>query len=400
MKKIFSLERAKDLAGKRVLVRVDFNVPLKDGRVAPEGDTRLRRTCETIQYLTTRRAKVILLSHLGRPGGKVDERLRLKPVAYHLMQILGQPVVPLPETVGSKVGSVVERLHGGEVVILENLRFNPGEDKNDLKFARQLAALGDLYINEAFSVSHRRAASVVALPKLLPAFGGFQLLREVSELTRVRERPRRPLLVIMGGAKISSKFGLLKHYIKEADFVLVGGGIADVLLAAQGIEIGRSAVEREFIKSAKTLLKLGRVGEEQAKLFLPLDVVVRDKVGQVREVQLDQEKIKSTEEIGDIGLKTRRLFVEMLARAREVIWNGPVGIFEDERLASGTLGLIQALANLSREQTWSVVGGGETVEAVEELGVADKLGFVSSGGGAMLEFLEGKKLPGVEALRR
>lgn len=400
MKKIYSLEQAKDLAGQRVLVRVDFNVPLKDDHLTSEGDTRLRLALPTIKYLAEKRAKVILLAHLGRPGGKVDERLRLRPVAVYLAGLLGRPVVPLADTVGPAVQKVIERLHGGEVVMLENLRFASGEDENDKSFTKELAALGDLYVNEAFSVSHRRAASVVALAKLLPSFGGFQLLKEVTELTRVREQPRRPLVVIMGGAKMSTKFGLLQYYIKEADRVLVGGGIANIFLAAAGTAVGRSALESSFIKSAKELLKQGRVGEEGQKLFLPLDVVVRDKAGRVREIQIGVEKIRDDEEIGDVGLRTRRRYAEEIRQAREVIWNGPVGIFEDERLATGTLGLVQALADLSKEQVRSVVGGGETVEAVQRLGVQSKLGFVSSGGGAMLEFLEGKKLLGIEALKR
>lgn len=389
-----------ELEGKRVLVRVDFNVPLKDGRLTPEGDTRLRLALPTIKYLAEKRAKVILLAHLGRPGGKVDERLRLRPVATYLSGLLNRPVVPLADTVGTAVTQVIERLHGGEVVMLENLRFDAGEDENDQSFAKKLAALGDLYVNEAFPVSHRRAASVVALAKLLPSFGGIQLLKEVTELTRVRESPRRPLVVIMGGAKMSTKFGLLQYYLKEADQVLVGGGIANIFLAASGVAVGRSAVEPTFVKSAKSLLKQGRVGEEGQKLFLPLDVVVRDTAGRVREVQIGVEKIRDDEEIGDVGLRTRRLYAEHIRESGEVVWNGPVGIFEDERLATGTLGLVQALADLPREQTRSIVGGGETVEAVQRLGVQNKLSFVSSGGGAMLEFLEGKKLPGVEALKR
>ena len=400
MKKIYSLEQAKDLAGQRVLVRVDFNVPLKDGRLTSEGDTRLRLALPTIKYLAEKRAKVILLAHLGRPGGKVDERLRLRPVAVYLAGLLKRPVVPLADTVGPAVVQVIERLHGGEVVMLENLRFSAGEDENDKSFAKKLAALGDLYVNEAFPVSHRRATSVVALAKELPSFGGFQLLKEVTELTRVREQPQRPLVVIMGGAKMSTKFGLLQYYLKEADRILVGGSIANIFLAASGVAVGRSALESSFIKSAKELLKQGRVGEEGQKLFLPLDVVVRDTAGRVREIQIGVEKIRDDEEIGDVGLRTRRRYVEEIKQAREVIWNGPIGIFEDERLATGTLGLAQALADLPKEQVRSVVGGGETVEAVQRLGVQNKLGFVSSGGGAMLEFLEGKKLPGVEALKR
>ncbi|HEY8491586.1 MAG TPA: phosphoglycerate kinase [Dehalococcoidia bacterium] len=384
-----------DVDGKRVLVRVDFNVPLdrETGQVAD--DLRIRAAVPTIRYLRDHGAKTILISHLGRPKG-VDESLRLAPVAERLTQVLGAPVRYVPEVVGPEVQRAAHGLTPGDVLLLENLRFHPGEERNDPELAKALASLAELYVNDAFGAAHRAHASTEGVAHYLPAVAGFLMEREIEYLSRAVSDPERPYAVITGGAKISGKIDVIRNLLDKMDRLLIGGGMANTFLKARGVQVGDSLVEDDQLATAES------IAEEAARrgvtLQLPVDVVIADRFedGAERRTVRAEEGVPPGWRIMDIGPATVEAFRAHLRDARTVVWNGPMGVFELPSFAEGTRAVARLLAGLDAV---TIVGGGETAQAVEETGVADRISHVSTGGGASLEFLEGKALPGIAVLR-
>jgi len=376
--------------GRRVLVRVDFNVPIdKAGDITD--DRRIREALPTIKYLIDHGAKVILVSHLGRPGGQPNPKYSLRPIAEHLQKLLGQPVTFVPETVGPVAEAAVQKLLPGQVALLENVRFYPGEEKNDPAFAEQLAKLADLYVNDAFGTAHRAHASTVGVTRFLPAVSGFLMEKELQALGNALDSPRRPLVAIVGGAKISSKISVLQHLLPRVDCLLIGGGMANTFLRAQGHEIGRSLVEVDQIPVARQIMAAAG-----PKLVLPIDVVVASEPQPAAlPIVTLIDQVAANQMILDVGPKTVDRFAQVVSTAGTVIWNGPLGMAEVPPFAEGTLGVARAVAQSSAT---SIVGGGDLVSVLEQLGLADRMSHVSTGGGASLEFLEGKILPGVAAL--
>jgi phosphoglycerate kinase len=382
-----------DVQGKRVLVRVDFNVPIENGKVLD--DWRLRATLPTIRYLTERGAKVILLSHLGRPKGKRDEQFSLRPVAQRLSELLGQPVQFADDCVGEVAEQTVAQLQAGEVLLLENLRFHAGEEANDDSFAQQLARLGDVFVNDAFGAAHRAHASVHAITKFLPSYAGLLMEREVTHLSRLLEAPEKPFVAVLGGAKVSDKIGVIRNLLTKVDALLIGGAMAFTFLKAQGYETGKSLVEADKLDLANALL--GEAKEKGVELVLPVDVVVAESDAEDATTQVVPVTAIPADKAGyDIGPETANLFAERIRTAKTVFWNGPMGRFERTPFKAGTKAIAEALAQCSGT---TVVGGGETAAAAFEFGIADKVTHVSTGGGAALELLEGRELPGIAVLK-
>ena len=379
-----------DLKGKRVLMRVDYNVPIKEGVIGD--DKRVRATLPTIKYILDQGASLILMSHLGRPSGAGFEAdFSLKPVAERLGELLGKPVKMAPDNVGPEVEAMAAALRPGDVLVLENVRFHKGETKNDMTLAEQMAKLGDMFVNDAFGTAHRAQASTEGVAHFLPAVAGFLMEKEIDFLGRATENPERPYVVILGGAKVSDKIAVIKNMLVKADKVLIGGGMANTFFKAQGLEMGDSLVEDDVLDTARELLS-----EAGDKLVLPVDAVAADafdNAANSKTVAVDA--VEPGWRILDIGPATVARFKEILKTAKTVAWNGPMGVFEMPNFAKGTFAIAQALAELDAV---TVIGGGDSASAVKKAGVADKMSHVSTGGGASLEFLEGKVLPGVAAL--
>ncbi len=379
-----------DVHGKKVLVRVDFNVPLKEGVISD--DTRVKAALPTIQYLLDQGAAVILCSHLGRPKGGPDMAFTLKPVAEHLGKLLGKPVLFAEDCVGPKAEAAAKDLKFGEVLVLENTRFHPEEEKNDLDLAKQMASLAEVYVNDAFGTAHRAHSSTEGVAQFLPGVAGFLMEKEIKYLGEAIASPKHPFVAILGGAKISDKIGVIKNLLTKADTILIGGGMANTFFKAQGYQMADSLVEDEALDTARELLKTGSV-----KLRLPVDLAIGDK--------FDAEAQKKIIQIGavpegwralDIGPETIEAYKKVILDAGTVVWNGPMGVFEFPKFAEGTFAIAKAVAESGAV---SIIGGGESVAAVQKSGVAEKITHISTGGGASLEMLEGLTLPGLAALQ-
>ncbi|MFH1560040.1 MAG: phosphoglycerate kinase [Chloroflexota bacterium] len=379
--------------GKRVLVRVDFNVTLEQGRIGDDG--RLRAVLPTLRYLQECGAMVILCSHLGRPGGKVVEGMRLAPVGQRLSELLQEDVACIDECVGPRVEAAVKELKPGKILLLENLRFYPEEERNDADFARSLAALADVFVNDGFAVAHRAHASTEGITHYLPSVAGFLMEKELDALDLVLHSPLRPLVVALGGAKVSDKMGVVENFLDKVDTLLVGGGMAATFLKSQGNPVGSSQVEDDRLELARGVMKRAR--EKGISLLIPVDVVVADEFGpEAKSRTVDVEDVPDGWYIMDIGHRTLDIFRAEVARGKTILWNGPMGVFEFPAFSRGTRELASAIGSLNGVIT--VLGGGSTAEVADSLGLADRMTHVSTGGGASLEFLEGKTLPGVAAL--
>lgn len=388
---------ASDLSGKRVLVRADFNVPLDDAGNITD-DTRIRAALPTIQDLTGKGAKVILSSHFGRPKGQVNEKMRLTPVAKRLSELLGKEVIKCDDCIGDEVASKVKGMENGQVALLENVRFYAEEEKNDPEFAKKLASVADLYVNDAFGTAHRAHASTEGVTHYLsPSVAGSLMEKELQYLKGAIEEPQRPLAAIIGGSKVSSKIGVIETLLEKCDKLLLGGGMIFTFLKARGISVGNSLVEDDKLELAKSLE--AKAKERGVAMLLPTDVVIADKFGADANTQIvSVENIPDGWMGLDIGPDSVKTFQDALADCKTVIWNGPMGVFEIDKFAKGTEAIAHTLSELTPKGTTTIIGGGDSVAAVEKVGLADKMSHISTGGGASLELLEGKELPGVAAL--
>ena len=395
LKRIKTVEEL-DVEGKTVLLRVDYNVPFHPGTQEVSDDRRIRASLPTVKYLVDRGCRVVICSHLGRPGGKVVEDLRMAPIGVRLVEVLDAPVVEPKACVGPEAREAVAALEPGGVALLENLRFHPGEEANDPKFVSELAALADVYVNDAFAAAHRAHASVDGVARLLPSAVGYLMAQELEMLGAALESPRRPFAAVLGGAKVSDKIAVIQGLRRRVDALIVGGGMAATFLRAQGLGTGDSMVEEEQISFAASLLEEAR--SEGPEIHLPVDVVAADTFSETASHRtVASSAIPDGWRIMDIGPRTAALFAAALEGSKTVLWNGPMGVFEWRYSANGTRRVAEALAGMSGATT--VVGGGSTAEAVGRLGLADRMGHVSTGGGASLELLEGRVLPGIAALK-
>jgi len=377
-----------DLTNKKVLVRTDFNVSLKNGQIVD--DFRIRASLPTIKKLLEKKAKIILISHLARPAGHREREYTLKPIAQRLSELINQPVKFLDDCLGQSVQEAVNQMPAGQIILLENLRFYPEEENNHPEFAKQLASLAEIYLNDAFGVCHRAHASIVGLPQYLPSAAGCLLEKEIKVLSQILESHQGPLVAIIGGVKISTKLKVIKNFLAKADHLCLGGALANTILRAQGIAIGQSLVEEEMIEKIKEL------NLTDTKLHLPVDVVTAlDSQNHTFNRIAPVGGTEENEVILDIGPETRELFSTIIKRAKTIAWNGPMGFFEIEEFAQGTKAVAEAVA---QNKGFSLVGGGETITFLDKLGLSDKISHLSTGGGAMLQFLAGQKLPGIEAL--
>ncbi|MBV7505814.1 phosphoglycerate kinase [Bacillus sp. sid0103] len=382
-----------DVKGKRVFCRVDFNVPMQEGKITDE--TRIRAALPTIQYLVDQGAKVILASHFGRPKGKVVEDMRLTPVGVRLSELLGKDVKKADEAYGDSVKALIETMSEGDVLLLENVRFYPGEEKNDPELAKAFAELADVYVNDAFGAAHRAHASTEGIAHILPAVSGLLMEKELDVLGKALSNPERPFTAIIGGAKVKDKIGVIENLLELVDNLIIGGGLAYTFVKAQGHEVGKSLLEADKIDLANSFIEKAKA--KGVNFYMPVDVVVADdfsadansKVVGIEEIPADWEAL-------DIGPKTAEIYRDVIRKSKLVIWNGPMGVFEIDKFAGGTKAVAEALAEA--EGTYSVIGGGDSAAAVEKFNLADKMSHISTGGGASLEFMEGKALPGVVAL--
>jgi phosphoglycerate kinase len=382
-----------DVKGKRVFCRVDFNVPMQAGKITDE--TRIRAALPTIQYLVDQGAKVILASHFGRPKGQVVEEMRLTPIGVRLSELLGKDVKKADEAYGDSVKALIETMAEGDVLLLENVRFYPGEEKNDAELAKSFAELADVYVNDAFGAAHRAHASTEGIAHILPAVSGLLMEKELDVLGKALSNPERPFTAIIGGAKVKDKIGVIENLLDLVDNLIIGGGLAYTFVKAQGHEVGKSLLEADKLDLANSFIEKAK--EKGVNFYMPVDVIVADdfsadantKVVAIEEIPADWEAL-------DIGPKTAEIYRDVIKGSKLVIWNGPMGVFEIDKFANGTKAVAEALAEA--EGTYSVIGGGDSAAAVEKFNLADKMSHISTGGGASLEFMEGKALPGVVAL--
>ena len=394
MADIKSVEAA-DVRGKRVLVRVDFNVPVKEGVVTD--DTRIRAALPTISYLLEHGAKVILMSHRGRPSGTgYEEEFSIKPAAERLAQLVDAPVSVASDVAGDDAHAKAEKLQEGEILVLENLRFDPREKKNDPAFCEELASLADVYVNDAFGTAHRAHASTTGVAHLLPAYAGYLLAGEVSTLSGMLADPKRPFVAILGGSKVSDKVGVIDALIDKADTIIIGGGMCFTFLLAKGYEVGTSLKEEDWVERARAMMDKAQAAG--CELLLPVDVVAADKFAEdANTVTCAADAIPADMMGLDIGPETEKLYADAIAKGATVFWNGPMGVFEMKAFEHGTLAVCEAVA--ANEAAATIIGGGDSVAAVNKFDMADRMTFISTGGGASMELVEGKALPGVEALK-
>ena len=381
-----------EVKGKRVFVRVDFNVPMEEGKITD--DTRIRAALPTISYLVEKGAKVILASHLGRPKGEVKEELRLTAVSERLSELMGKPVTKLDESIGETVEQAVGNMNDGDIVLLENVRFHKGEEKNDPALAESFAKLADLYVNDAFGAAHRAHATTAGIAEYLPAVSGLLMEKEIDVLGKALSNPERPFTAIIGGAKVKDKIGVIENLLDKVDHLIIGGGLSYTFSKAQGYDIGKSLLEEDKIELAKSFIK--KAAEKGVQLHMPVDAVVANEFSKNVETKVvDIDQIPSDWMGLDIGPKTAAEYADVIKNSKLIIWNGPMGVFEIDAFANGTKSVAKAMAET---KGYTIIGGGDSAAAVEKFQVADKMDHISTGGGASLEFMEGKELPGVVAL--
>lgn len=381
-----------EVKGKRVFVRVDFNVPMEEGKVTD--DTRIRAALPTIQYLIDEGAKVILASHLGRPKGEVKDELRLTAAGERLAELLNKPVQKLDESVGENVKAAIASMQDGDVVLLENVRFHAGEEKNDAELSKQFAALADIYVNDAFGAAHRAHATTAGIAEYLPAVSGFLMQKELDVLGKALANPERPFTAIIGGSKVKDKIGVINHLLEKVDNLIIGGGLSYTFTKAQGHEIGKSLLEEDKIELAQSFMQKAK--DNGVNLYMPVDAVVADEFSKDANTKVVAIEDIPADYMGlDIGPKTAEIYAEVIKNSKLVIWNGPMGVFEIDVFANGTKAVAQAMA---QTEGYTIIGGGDSAAAVEKFNVADQMSHISTGGGASLEFMEGKELPGVVAL--
>lgn len=397
MKKLKTFPKIK-LQGKTVLVRVDFNVPITKGKI--QDDTRIRESLPTIKELIKQKAKIIIISHLGRPEGKKSKDLSLQPVITKLKKLVKTKVKFIDDCIGSKVETAVSQLKEKEILLLENCRFYAEEEKNDLKFAKKIAKLADIFINDAFSAAHRKHATTYGLAKLLPSYAGISMQKEIESLAKIFQKAKKPVTLVIGGAKIDTKIGLIKNFIQRADYFIIGGALANTFLRAEGYNIGESLCEENRISIAQEAILL--IEKAKKKLLLPYDVIVADTISpKAKTLDLPIDDVIGDMKILDIGIKSALKFAQIIEKSQTIIWNGPLGLSEYKPFQKGTKTIAEAIIKATKKGSTSIIGGGDTNDALKRLKFKfEKFSHVSTAGGAMLEYLEGKKLPGIEILMK